>query len=124
MKLISPSDDRTVTTPAAVMTGLAGPSQGSKEISTWRVNLPAGKKSPSHVIDRDQIWMPTSGEFLFTCESEETTVRAGEALVIPGGAVREFTTGEGDAEALVAMLPDGNAVVPGNGDKIPVPWAQ
>ena len=123
MKLVQPTAERTVTTPAAVMTALAGPSQDSKEVSTWRVNLPEGKSSPSHVIDRDQVWMPTKGKFTFTSESETLTVEPGQALVVPAGAVREFTAADGDAEALVAMLPDGNAITPA-GDKMPVPWAQ
>ncbi|MDT0263825.1 cupin domain-containing protein [Jatrophihabitans sp. DSM 44399] len=123
MKLVSATEERTVATPAAVMVGLAAPSQGSNEVSTWRVNLPTGKSSPSHTIDRDQVWMPVKGSFTFTAEDQTSTVTVGEALVVPGGVVREFTTGDGDAEALVAMLPDGNAIT-GTGDKLPVPWAQ
>ncbi len=123
MKLVVPSAERTVTTPAAVMVALAGPSQDSHELSTWRVNLPDGKSSPSHVIDRDQVWMPTMGSFTFSSESGSSTVEVGAALVVPGGVTREFTATGGDAEALVAMLPDGHATGP-DGQKIPLPWAQ
>jgi quercetin dioxygenase-like cupin family protein len=105
------------------MTGLAGPSQGSNEVSTWRVNLPEGKSSPLHTIDRDQVWMPTKGAFTFVADSQTSIVQVGDALVVPGGVLREFTASAGDAEAVVAMLPDGNAIT-GAGDKLPVPWAQ
>ncbi|MEU8354164.1 hypothetical protein AB0C60_34015, partial [Streptomyces sp. NPDC048845] len=51
MYVVSESEQRTTVTPAGAMSGLAGPSQGSTEISTWRVELGAGASTPVHIID-------------------------------------------------------------------------
>jgi hypothetical protein len=39
MIVIDPSDDRTIETAAVAMFGLAAPSQGSKQVATWKVSL-------------------------------------------------------------------------------------
>ncbi|MEV4419229.1 cupin [Patulibacter sp. NPDC049589] len=122
MTTVTPTDDRTTTTPAATMIGLAAPSEGSTEISTWRVEMQADSPSPEHSIDREQVWMPISGSFLFTIEGIETSVPAGAAVIVPADAVRRFVADGGPAEALVCMPAGGTAGLPGGGRQ-PLPWA-
>ncbi|MCK9896857.1 cupin domain-containing protein [Frankia sp. AgB32] len=124
MYVISQSEQRTTTTPAGSMFALAGPSQGSAELSTWRVELAAGSSTPVHVIDREQVWMPLSGEFEVEVHREAARAKAGQAIVVPAGAVRRLKAVSGPAEALVAMMIDGKAMLPDSEDKIPLPWAQ
>jgi quercetin dioxygenase-like cupin family protein len=123
MTVISPTEDRTIRTPTGVMTALAAPSQGSEQISTWRVQMAPGVDSPVHRIDRDQVWMPLAGVFSFTVDGTESTVRAGQAIVVPAGATRQFRTAGGPADALVAMPAGGRAALPGSDVTQPVPWA-
>lgn len=123
MRVITETEDRTITTPAAVMVGLAAPSQGSAEISTWRVQMKAGGTSPVHVIDREQIWMPVSGTFEFTVDGETAQVGESEALIVPGGSTREFRVGTEAAVAIVCMPAGGQASISGSDAKQPVPWA-
>lgn len=124
MLVISETEARTTTTPAATMYGLAAPSQGSTEISTWRVEMPADHSSPVHVITREQVWMPVSGTFHFTVGEETEKVSAGQALVVPAGVARRFSTGDGPAQALVCMPVGGKAQVVGDDALLPVPWAE
>lgn len=124
MNVVSESEQRTTRTPSGAMFGLAAPSQGSTEISTWRVELGAGSSTPVHIIDREQVWMPLSGGFTVTVDGVDGQVKAGEALAIPAGAVRQLTA-VGDTQALVAMAVGGKASIPGNEDnKLPLPWAE
>jgi quercetin dioxygenase-like cupin family protein len=124
MRVISETADRTITTPAGVMTGLAAPSQGSEQVCTWRVRLNPEVPGPTHVIDRDQVWMPLSGVFEFTVDGEAALVSAGQAVCVPSGATRQVKVAEAPAEAIVAMVPGGVATMPGMDKTIPLPWAE
>ncbi|MCC3653406.1 cupin domain-containing protein [Streptomyces sp. S07_1.15] len=124
MHVVSESEQRTTTTPAGSMYGLAGPSQGSAEVSTWRVELGADASTPVHVIDREQVWMPLSGVFEAEVDGRTEEVGAGQALILPAGAVRRLKAVGGSAEALVAMAVDGRAMLPGSDKRIPLPWAE
>ncbi|MFD4370673.1 cupin domain-containing protein [Streptomyces sp. NPDC058486] len=124
MHVVSESEQRTTTTPAGSMFGLAGPSQGSAEVSTWRVALGADSATPVHIIDREQVWMPLSGEFEIETDGDTGYAKPGQAIIVPAGAVRRLKAARGPAEALVAMPVGGKAMMPGGEDKIPLPWAE
>ncbi|MGW0854218.1 cupin domain-containing protein [Streptomyces sp. NPDC002690] len=124
MYVVSETEQRSTITPAGSMFALAGPSQGSAEVSTWRVALDEGASSPVHIIDREQVWMPLSGEFTVEVDGKTEQVKAGQALILSAGTVRQLTAVGGRAEALVAMVVGGSAMMPGSDNKIPLPWAQ
>lgn len=121
--LVTETDDRTVKTPVATMFGLAAPSQGSEELSTWRVEMAADSPSPLHTIDREQVWMPIAGTFSFTVDGSTSEVGVGQALIVPADAERQFHAPGAPAQAFVCMRPGGTAGVPGNGARQPLPWA-
>ncbi|RKT04575.1 mannose-6-phosphate isomerase-like protein (cupin superfamily) [Streptomyces sp. 3211.6] len=123
MHLISETEERTNRTPAGVAAGLAAPSQGSNEVCTWRVQMDPGFEAPLHLIDRDQVWMPIAGTFSFTVDGETQKASAGQAVVIPANASRQFQAIGETAQALVAMAAGGRAGVPGSDERHPLPWA-
>jgi quercetin dioxygenase-like cupin family protein len=126
MRVITETTERTIETSTAVMAGLAAPSQGTAELSTWRVRMTPGSNSPVHVIDREQVWMPLRGTFEFTVDGETALVGAGEALAVPSGATRQFRVGGAgtlEAEAIVCMAAGGQATRPGSDARQPLPWA-
>lgn len=126
MRVITETTERTIQTPTGVMTGLAAPSQGTAELSTWRVRMTPGSNSPVHIIDREQVWMPLRGTFEFTVDGETALVGAGEALAVPSGATRQFRAGgagTSEAEAIVCMAAGGQATVPGSDARQSLPWA-
>jgi quercetin dioxygenase-like cupin family protein len=126
MRVITETAERTIETSTAVMAGLAAPSQGTAELSTWRVRMTSGRNSPVHIIDREQVWMPLRGAFEFTVDGETAVVGAGEALAVPSGAIRQFRVGgagTSEAEALVCMAAGGQATVVGSDARQSLPWA-
>ena len=123
MVVVSETDDRTVRTPAATMIGLAAPSQGSRELSTWRVQMEDGKAAPPHSIDREQVWMLLSGKFEFTVDGETARVGSGQAIGGPAGSSRQFQVTSGPAEALVCMAAGGKVTPQGADEASPIPWA-
>ncbi|WP_181786523.1 cupin domain-containing protein [Streptomyces phytophilus] len=125
MKVITPTADRTVTTPNAAMESLATPSQGSTALSTWRVRMEAGQAGPVHAIDREQVWMVVSGSLAVTCGGRTETAAAGEAVLLPPDVLRRLgaAAGGGAVEALVVMEAGGSAVTE-DGTRHPLPWAE
>ncbi|MCQ4082795.1 cupin [Streptomyces sp. RB6PN25] len=123
MYVITETDERTTRTAAGAMFSLAAPSQGSAELSTWRVEFGANHATPVHPIDREQVWMPIASAFEVTVDNETETVKAGQAVIIPAGATRHLKALE-DTQTLVAMVAGGRAMVPGNDEKVALPWAE
>jgi quercetin dioxygenase-like cupin family protein len=123
MLVLKVNSDRITTTPGGVMTGLAAPSVGSKELSTWRVTLPEGAIGPVHSIDHEQVWMPLSGSFTFVVNDERVVAGHGQVAVLPAGVVRQVRAEHGPAVALVCMRSGGTAAVPGSAERRPLPWA-
>ncbi|HEX6872413.1 MAG TPA: cupin [Micromonosporaceae bacterium] len=124
MYVIDETEQRTTRTPAAVMAGLAAPSQGSQDISSWRVQMAAGAVGPLHAVDRDQVWMPTGGTFIFTVAEQTFEAVPGQAVVVPAGQARQVRAGDQTAEALVCMPAGGQASVPGSTERHRLPWAE
>jgi quercetin dioxygenase-like cupin family protein len=106
------------------MAGLAAPSQGSRELSSWRVRMPEHAAGPVHAIDREQIFMPVAGTFAITMDGTTAVVAAGQAVVLPAGAVRQIRAGDVPSEALVCMPVGGTASLPGAPQRHPLPWAE
>lgn len=124
VNVVDPKKERTTTTPAGTMTALATPTSGSHQLSTWRVRMEPGSTSPEHRIDRDQVWMPVTGGFEVTVDGRTAEVTTGQAVTIPADSLRRVRTGTAPGEALVCMVPGGQASVPGKDGTIPLPWAE
>jgi quercetin dioxygenase-like cupin family protein len=83
---------RRTETPNAVMTTLASPTQGpTAGLSAWKVAMEPGQQGPRHVFDLEQVWHVLSGEVDFSVGGETLRLRAGDVLVLPGGAERQVT---------------------------------
>ncbi|QES52509.1 cupin [Streptomyces venezuelae] len=105
------------------MTGLAAPSRGSTELSTWHTRMEAGSTGPEHSISREQVWTVVLGTLEVTGDGRTETVTAGQTLVLPPGMLRRVHAPVA-AEAYVAMRADGVASVPGTEATRELPWAQ
>ena len=121
--IITPSDDAVTVSPNATMSGLASPSRGSAELSTWTVAMDAGASGPEHSISREQVWTVTAGVLEVTCDGRTEKVVAGQTLVLPPDLVRRIHAPE-RAEAHVSMRADGVASVPGTEGTRELPWAR
>ncbi|MGW8352800.1 VOC family protein [Streptomyces wedmorensis] len=123
LSVIAPTDENVTASPNARMTGLAAPSRGSAELSTWTVEMAAGQTGPEHVISREQVWTVTAGAFEVSCGAVTEKVEAGRTFVLAPGVVRRIHAPEA-AEAHVAMRADGVASVPGTDGTRALPWAR
>ncbi|UQX01607.1 cupin domain-containing protein [Streptomyces sp. RerS4] len=121
--MISVSPDNVTVSPNATMTGLAAPSRGSSELSTWHVDMAAGATGPEHRVNREQVWLLTAGSLEVTCDGRTEKVTTGQTLVLPPDVVRRIHAPE-HFEAYVVMRADGVVSVPGTEGTRELPWAR
>ncbi|GGR80377.1 hypothetical protein GCM10010252_18550 [Streptomyces aureoverticillatus] len=121
--VITPTAENVTESPNARMTGLAAPSRGSAELSTWTVAMEAGQTGPEHAISREQVWTVTAGVLDVTCAGRTEKISAGQTFVLPPDVLRQVHAPQA-AEAHVAMRADGVASVPGTEGTRTLPWAQ
>ncbi|MFE6848162.1 VOC family protein [Streptomyces sp. NPDC057686] len=123
MLVITPTAENVTVSPNARMTGLAAPSRGSTELSTWTVAMEAGQSGPEHSVSREQVWTVTSGALEVACGGRTERIEAGQTLVLPPQALRQVHAPQA-AEAHVAMRADGAVCVPGTEGTRVLPWAR
>ncbi|MEO3745708.1 cupin [Plantactinospora sp. B5E13] len=124
MIVVTETDERTIRSDSGAAFGLAAPSQGGRELATWRVRMNPDTAGPLHAIDREQVWMPLTGSFAITVDGATRTVGAGQAAILPADVVRQIRSGAEHAEALVCMPAGGTATVPGEPERRELPWAR
>ncbi|ADB29727.1 Cupin 2 conserved barrel domain protein [Kribbella flavida DSM 17836] len=85
---------RITETPNAVMTTYASPTQGSQELSVWRVDMKQGAQGPWHSMDSEQVWTGLAGAATVQLGDEQVELRAGSAVVLPAGVERRISATE------------------------------
>lgn len=122
MPVITPDDAPTFDTGGAVITGLASPSRGgATDTAAWRVRLRADQPSPTHELDRQEVFVVLDGAVTACFADREETVGAGGALIVPAGERFSLVARGADADA-VCVLPVG-AQARTDGDAFTPPWA-
>lgn len=113
---------RVTETPNAVMTTYASPTQGSAELSLWKVEMKEGGQGPLHVFDSEQIWTVMSGVASVELGDEKLELTAGSTAVFPAGVIRRITADQ-DFTAVVAGYGTATVTVPGETtDRGTPPW--
>lgn len=74
-----------------LMTGLASPSRGSKELCTWHVRMAPGADGPPHRCDRELVVNVLEGTVRVTVDGVNNDIKAGEAFIIPANARRSVS---------------------------------
>ena len=122
MPVITTADAPVFDTGGALITGLASPSRGSREVSAWRVAFVAGHAPPTHSLTREEVFVVLDGALTARFAGHDETVLAGGALVVPAGVEFSLIAQDGPAEA-VCILPVGGQADVGGGAFTP-PWAE
>jgi mannose-6-phosphate isomerase-like protein (cupin superfamily) len=122
MPVISMHDAPVFDTGGALITGLAAPSRGSRDVAAWRVAFVADRPSPAHSLTRDEVFVVLTGSVTARFAEHSETAGAGGALVVPAGVEFSLIAQHGPAEA-ICILPVGGQADTGSGAFTP-PWAE
>ncbi len=68
-----------------------GPEHGSATSVLLMVRHKPGESSPDHVHPWEHMAYITEGAGVLTVEDEQYLIRAGDAVLVPGGARHQFT---------------------------------
>jgi quercetin dioxygenase-like cupin family protein len=122
MRALNPAEYRTTETPNAVMTTFASPSQGSNELSLWRVAMKEDAQGPLHIFDSEQIWSALTGSASVELDGATVELTTGGTVVIPADATRRIIAGR-DFTAIVTGYGAAKVSVVGeDGDRGTPPW--
>lgn len=105
-----------------VITGLAAPSRGARDIAAWRVRLVADHPTPTHSVTREETFVVLRGSITARFAEHDETAGEGDALIIPADTEFSLVALDGAAEA-ICVLPVGGQAVTADGAFTP-PWAQ
>jgi mannose-6-phosphate isomerase-like protein (cupin superfamily) len=123
MPIIKSSEAPTFTRGDMVVTGLASPSRGSRETSTWRLSLAPGCAGTQHSVDREEIFVVLAGTALVTLDGTDVPLAAGDTLIVPPHTPFALANPSGVACEALAIFPVGGlAKLPSSEAFVP-PWA-
>jgi quercetin dioxygenase-like cupin family protein len=112
------SDATLHTTPAAEMRRYPGTA-----VAVWHTTAAPATSGPNHRIDREQVVVVIKGELTAQVDGATIVASAGDAVVLPAGAVRQLRNdGSGVLHTVTAAVPGSLAQV-GEADPIVVPWS-
>jgi mannose-6-phosphate isomerase-like protein (cupin superfamily) len=83
-------------------TVFSGPSNGTDEICSWRLTVPAGQQSMPHTLDRDEVFVVLSGA-IHLVPGGEVLAPGDSAVVKAGGRIEIGNPGDEPAEVHVAL---------------------
>jgi quercetin dioxygenase-like cupin family protein len=104
----------------ASFTSYAAPARGSRELCTWRLEIPARSEGVPHRVSREEVLYVLSGTIRATVEDQCDEARAGDVIVIPAGSrVNVGNPSDQPATAVVTtsvgfvgVMPDGSWISP------------
>ena len=114
MTVIRHAECRRTTTPIGTMTTLASPTQGDTGQVLWRVEMAPGATGPRHAFDTEQVWTVLDGAATLDLEGTPAVLAAGDTVVLPAGAFRQFVADPERGLTAMAVAPAGTlAYAPG-----------
>ena len=106
------------------ITGYAAPSRGATAVSLWRIELAPTSSSPLHQMDVEEVFLCLEGQAVAVVDNVETTVGAGDCLILPAATPFTLTAGTDEPfRAVACMTAGGRATMLPNGATFVPPWA-
>jgi mannose-6-phosphate isomerase-like protein (cupin superfamily) len=102
---------------------LAVPSRGSAELAIWTLDVPAGAESEPHSMDREEVFVTTSGRLTATIDGVQLAAGPGDALIVPAHAVLRLRNPGGRPARATVITSAGMTATVGGAAFTP-PWAQ
>lgn len=119
MSVVRHAESRRTTTPNAVMTTHASPTQGGSAIALWRVEMAPGAAGPHHTFDVEQVWTVLAGAVTVELDGDPVVVGSGDTVVIPAGVRRRVLADDEGVITVVAAPAGARASVPGGEPVVP-----
>ena len=101
----------------------ANPASGSKELSAWRTEVPAGTDGVPHTVSREEVVQLLTGGLRLTVDGEEADLVAGDVAIVPAGATLRVDNVSGAEAAMWVATSVGLTAELADGTLLTPPWA-
>ena len=101
-------------------TSYARPSDGSKELCAWRIEIPGRTDGVPHHVSREEVLYILTGTVRATIDDQSDEVAAGDVILVPAGSRfgvdnltdEPVTAWVTTSVGFVGILPDGSRIAP------------
>jgi len=98
---------------------------GASRLASWRADFAPSTPGQAHTMTEEEVLYVVSGQLDVEVDSEQFTARAGDAVLVPAGALfRIGNSTDAPAHAWVTSLLGMRAALHPDGERITPPWAQ
>jgi quercetin dioxygenase-like cupin family protein len=99
------------------------PTRGSRELSAWRLDVPANQAGVAHRPSKEEVLLVLSGTMTVTIDQQSDTAAAGDVVLVHAGSELRIDSGPAGCTAWVTTT-RGLEAVTGDGTRIVAPWAR
>lgn len=108
---------------ASTFTSLVAPSRGSARLCAWRLDVASGTPGVEHRVNREEVLYVLDGSMQVVIDGVREHVIAGQAVLVPAGAMFVINTDEQGVSAWV-VTEVGLEATTADGAHITPPWAR
>lgn len=125
MPHLTATDAPTFSVHGVTFTSLVSSATGSHTLAAWRADFAPRTPGEAHTMSDEEVLHLLDGTLAFEVGEERFTAHAGEAVLVPAGAVFRVTNASDQpASAWVTTTLGMTATMIDSGERMTPPWAQ
>jgi quercetin dioxygenase-like cupin family protein len=125
MAHLTAEDARAFQTHGVTFNSFASTARGAQSLAAWRADFEPHTPGQAHTMNQEEVLYVTSGALDIEIDDQSFTAQAGDAVIVPAGAVLRVTNGAAEpASAWVTTLIGMTAAMQPGGEQVAPPWAQ
>ncbi|HUR23327.1 MAG TPA: cupin domain-containing protein [Acidimicrobiales bacterium] len=105
-------------------TSLATPALGATDTAVWTVEILPGTPATPHSLTREEVFVVLEGTASVRIAGAADEAGAGDAIVVPAGAMFELSNAGAEPLRMLCCLPVGGQARLADGSTFTPPWAQ
>lgn len=124
MKIVRQSDAQGFMTPNALVTPLATPRTGARQVSVIRQRMESGHGNPDHTQTTEEVMVMLEGMVLVSVAGEESALGQGDTLIVPAGTIHSIRNVSGKVAEWLIISPAGMQFHGPDGKPVSPDWAR
>lgn len=122
MAIVTHRDVPTFELQGNLMTGVATPSRGARQVEAWYTTLAPGAATPPHVHDAEEVVVVLRGAGELRVGDGCQPFVAPCTLIAPAGLTHQIVNTGGEPLDAVAAMPIGSSISAPDGTALDLPW--
>ncbi len=123
MPITQRSDGQTFNRGGFTFRPAAVPSRGSTELAIWELEVAPAAESEPHSVDREEVFLVTSGNLTVVMAGEILNAGPGDAVIVKPNVSFHLANGTGEVAKATCVTSVGMRATIGD-KQISPPWAQ